>query len=190
MEGGGIAPLLLSLLMTRLVAHCFEVGMSSSSSPSSSSRSVSKISSSGSDSCWVEVISSSSGDSTPADSRAFAALQVIRSWHDVDSVVPENLLGLIWDRYSIPKDYELHAPHPGQHPYDPFLAAPGYPRMPPLVGDFPILDSVELLALSGGFPWGVSGSRDRTDPNSLLGLLSPIQEAGRVLSNHPKWVQD
>ncbi|CAL9756063.1 unnamed protein product, partial [Musa acuminata subsp. burmannicoides] len=80
--------------------------MSLSSSPPSSSRLVSEISSSGSSSSRVEVISSSSGDSDPVDSKAFAALQ--------------NLLGPIRDRYSIPKDYELHAPRPGQCPHDPF----------------------------------------------------------------------
>ncbi|CAL9040039.1 unnamed protein product [Musa banksii] len=80
--------------------------MSSSSSPPSSSRSVSKISSSGSSSCRVEVISSSSADSSPADSKGFTALQ--------------SLLGPIRDCYSIPEDYELHAPRPGQRPYDMF----------------------------------------------------------------------
>ncbi|CAL9183784.1 unnamed protein product [Musa hybrid cultivar] len=73
--------------------------MSSSFSPPSSSQSISEISSSGFGSCRVEVISSSLSGSTLVDSRAFASLQ---------------------DRYSIPKDYELHTPHPGQRPYDPF----------------------------------------------------------------------
>ncbi|THU70067.1 hypothetical protein C4D60_Mb08t21140 [Musa balbisiana] len=73
--------------------------MSSSSSPPSSSRSVSEISSSSSGSCRVEVISSSLGGSISVDSRAFAALQ---------------------DHYSVPKGYELHAPHSGQRPYDSF----------------------------------------------------------------------
>ncbi|CAL9173092.1 unnamed protein product, partial [Musa hybrid cultivar] len=74
--------------------------------PPSSSRSVSEISSSGSGSSRVEVISSSSGDSTLADSKASTALQ--------------NLLSPIRDHYSIPKDYELHTPRPGQRPYDSF----------------------------------------------------------------------
>ncbi|CAL9114037.1 unnamed protein product [Musa acuminata var. zebrina] len=77
--------------------------MSSSSSPPTSSRSVSKISSSGSGSCRVEVTSSSSGGSSSMDSKAFA-----------------NLLGPIQDCYSIPKDYELRAPCSGQRPYDLF----------------------------------------------------------------------
>lgn len=44
----------------------------------------------------------------------------MRSWHDVDSVVTEKLLGPIRDRYSIPKNYGLHALRPDQCPYDPF----------------------------------------------------------------------
>lgn len=99
----------------------------------------------------------------------------MRSWHDVNSVVNENLLGLIRDRYSIPKNYGLRAPRPSQRPYDPFpngfglitdaleAGLPvtlGYRRMPSLVGDLTIPDGVELLALSSGFSRGVSGGRD------------------------------
>ncbi|CAL9110184.1 unnamed protein product [Musa acuminata var. zebrina] len=159
--------------------------MSSSSSPPSSSRSVSEISSSGSGSCRVEVISSPSAGSSPADSKGFTTLQ--------------SLLGPIRDCYSIPEDYKLHAPRPGQRPYDPFpngclggrtvfLATPSCPRMPPLVGDFPVPNGAELLALSGGFLRGMSGGGDRTDSNPLFGMFLPMQRAGRALSNCTKWV--
>ncbi|CAL9121070.1 unnamed protein product, partial [Musa textilis] len=47
----------------------------------------------------VEVLSSSLGGSPQMDSKALAALQ---------------------DRYSIPREYRLHAPSPRQCPYDPF----------------------------------------------------------------------
>ncbi|CAL9120486.1 unnamed protein product, partial [Musa textilis] len=43
------------------------------------------------------------------DSKVIAALQVMWAWHDVDSVVTEELLGLVRDRYSIPREYGLHA---------------------------------------------------------------------------------
>ena len=110
MECGGIAQSLFSLITPQIATYCFEVEMSSPSSSPSSGRSIFEISNLGSGSSRVEVISSSSGDSPPVDSKAFAALQVMRSWHDVDSVVSENLLGLIRVHYSVPKNYGLHAP--------------------------------------------------------------------------------
>ncbi|THU72454.1 hypothetical protein C4D60_Mb04t12300 [Musa balbisiana] len=51
--------------------------------------------------------------------KASATLEIIKSWHDVDSVVIEELLGPIWDRYCI-SSYGLYTPLPSQHPYDPF----------------------------------------------------------------------
>ncbi|THU56295.1 hypothetical protein C4D60_Mb11t15770 [Musa balbisiana] len=42
------------------------------------------------------------------------------SWHDVDSVVTEELLGALRDCYCIPTCYGVFAPRPGQWPYDQF----------------------------------------------------------------------
>ena len=61
------------------------------------------------------------------------------------------------------------------------FVAPGYQRMPPLVGDLTILDGIELLALPSGFPRGVLWGEDRADPNSFLSLFPLVQGARRVL---------
>ncbi|RRT33379.1 hypothetical protein B296_00054429 [Ensete ventricosum] len=48
------------------------------------------------------------------------ALRVMKSCHDFDSVVIEESLVTIRERYSIPDEYALHAPLLGQHPLDPY----------------------------------------------------------------------
>ena len=60
-----------------------------------------------------EVVSLSSGSASTEASRGLAELKVLKSWHDVDSVVTKDLLRVFRDRYRIPKCYGLHAPHPG-----------------------------------------------------------------------------
>ena len=47
-------------------------------------------------------------------------LKNLKSWYDVDSVVTEELLRVLWDRYRISKCYGVHAPRLGQWPYDQF----------------------------------------------------------------------
>ncbi|RWW45702.1 hypothetical protein BHE74_00048438 [Ensete ventricosum] len=48
------------------------------------------------------------------------ALETLKSLHDCESVVIEELLSHVRKRYSIPLDYELHAPRPGQRSHEPF----------------------------------------------------------------------
>lgn len=48
------------------------------------------------------------------------ALEVSKSLHDFDYIVTVALLSCIRDHYSIPTEYELHAPRPGQRAYDSF----------------------------------------------------------------------
>ena len=45
-------------------------------------------------------------------------LASLKLWHDVDSVVTEELLGELRDRYCIPECYGLIAPRSGQRSYD------------------------------------------------------------------------
>ncbi|RWW50152.1 hypothetical protein BHE74_00043610 [Ensete ventricosum] len=73
----------------------------------------------------VKVLSSSSGGMTPMDAKAFAALRVMRSYYDCDSVVTAERLVEAQEHYSIPREYELHIPLPGQHRYDDFLSGFG-----------------------------------------------------------------
>ncbi|RRT76736.1 hypothetical protein B296_00008291 [Ensete ventricosum] len=66
-------------------------------------------------------MSSSSRGMSPRDVKAYRALEVMKSCHSFDSVVTEELLGLVWERYSITNDYELYVPQPEQRPFDPFV---------------------------------------------------------------------
>ena len=84
----------------------------SSSSSSSSGRSVPEVYESTSGSPRIEVISSSSGGMSSEDTKTSTALKIMRSWYDVDSVITEELLGLIRDRYCIPISYGLLASSP------------------------------------------------------------------------------
>ncbi|RZS12661.1 hypothetical protein BHM03_00044140 [Ensete ventricosum] len=63
-------------------------------------------------------LSSSSGVVTRADAKALQALEVIKSFHDFDSVMTFESLASIRKRYSIPDEYTLHAPWLGR-PYHP-----------------------------------------------------------------------
>ncbi|RWW81618.1 hypothetical protein BHE74_00009962 [Ensete ventricosum] len=66
---------------------------------------------------------------SPRDVKAYRALKVMKSCHSFDSVVAEELLGLVWERYSITNDYELYVPQPGQRPFDPFVNEFSCPQM-------------------------------------------------------------
>ncbi|RWV78369.1 hypothetical protein GW17_00060680, partial [Ensete ventricosum] len=61
--------------------------------------------------------SSSSGVMVGADAKALQALEAIKSHHDFDSTVSLESLALIRKCFSIPNEYVLHAPGPGQRPY-------------------------------------------------------------------------
>ncbi|RWW78451.1 hypothetical protein BHE74_00013335 [Ensete ventricosum] len=51
------------------------------------------------------------------DTKALRELEVMKLCHDFDSIVTEESLAVIRERYSIPNEYALHAPLPGQRPY-------------------------------------------------------------------------
>lgn len=79
-------------------------------SPSSSSPSSSSSSSFGG--LRVEVVSLSL-DGAPSEAvGSFTVLETLKSWHDIDSVVTDELLGALWDRYCIPRCYGVFAPRP------------------------------------------------------------------------------
>ncbi|THU60991.1 hypothetical protein C4D60_Mb07t18580 [Musa balbisiana] len=102
----------------QLLSCNFEVEISPSSSSYSSPPPSPSSSSSGSP--WDEVVSVSSGSASLEASGSSVALEALKSWHNVDSVVTEDLLRVLRDRYRIPECYGLHAPRPGQRPYDQF----------------------------------------------------------------------
>ncbi|RWW08204.1 hypothetical protein GW17_00028371, partial [Ensete ventricosum] len=60
---------------------------------------------------------------SPVDARVLRGLEVMMSDHDLDTAVTEGSLAVIRERYSIPAEYGLHVPQPGQRPYS--LDAPG-----------------------------------------------------------------
>ncbi|RWV81869.1 hypothetical protein GW17_00056672 [Ensete ventricosum] len=69
--------------------------------------------------CDLEVGSSgaSSGPPSPVDTRVLRDLEVMKADHDLDTTVTEGSLAVIRERYSIPVEYGLHVPQPGQRPY-------------------------------------------------------------------------
>lgn len=56
---------------------------------------------------------------SPVDIETFKALQMMKLSHDYDSIMTEQLLECLRERYNIPADYELHAPWPKHRSYDP-----------------------------------------------------------------------
>ena len=104
----------------RLLSCNFEVRMSPSSSLSSSSSSSSSPSPSPSSfgSPRDEVVSVSLGSASSEASESSAVLEALKSWHDVDLMVTEDLLSVLWDRYRIPECYGFHAPRTGQWSYN------------------------------------------------------------------------
>ncbi|RWW87602.1 hypothetical protein BHE74_00003560 [Ensete ventricosum] len=63
--------------------------------------------------------SSSLGMPSPVDAKSLRDLKVMKSYHDIASIVTEESLGLIQARYSISKEYALRALLPEQRPYNP-----------------------------------------------------------------------
>ncbi|RRT31194.1 hypothetical protein B296_00059034, partial [Ensete ventricosum] len=90
-----------------------------SSNSSSSVRVISSPGSGETSRCDPEVDSSgvSSGPPSLVDARVLRDLEVMKSDHDLDTMVTEGSLAVIRERYSIPTEYGLHVPQPGQHPY-------------------------------------------------------------------------
>ncbi|RWW57457.1 hypothetical protein BHE74_00035764 [Ensete ventricosum] len=95
-----------------------QVGMTSSSS-SSSVRVISSPGSGGASQGDPEANSKgvSSGPPSLVDVRVLRDLEVMKADHDLDTTVTEGSLAVIRGRYSIPAEYGLHAPRPGQRPY-------------------------------------------------------------------------
>ncbi|RWW41887.1 hypothetical protein BHE74_00052595 [Ensete ventricosum] len=142
-----------------------------SSDSSSSVRVVSPLGSGETSRCDPEVGSSgaSSGPPSPVDARVLRALEVMKSDHDLDTAMTEGSLTVIRERYSIPVEYGLHVPQPGQRPYS--LDAPG------------MCISVDALEAGLWFPlhplieeclrwWRVSPSMVPTD--SVLSFLNNV----------------
>ncbi|RWW28647.1 hypothetical protein GW17_00006865 [Ensete ventricosum] len=61
----------------------------------------------------------SSGIPSPVRAKALRDLEVVKECHDFDSAVTDGSLAAIWERYSIPEEYALHAPLLEQRPYNP-----------------------------------------------------------------------
>ncbi|RWW59159.1 hypothetical protein BHE74_00033919 [Ensete ventricosum] len=59
----------------------------------------------------------SSGPPSLIDARVLRDLEVMKVDHDLDTTVTEGSLAVIRGRYSIPVEYGLHVPRPGQCPY-------------------------------------------------------------------------
>ncbi|RWV82741.1 hypothetical protein GW17_00055731 [Ensete ventricosum] len=72
-----------------------------------------------------EIDSSGASSEPPSsvDARVLRDLEVMMSDHDLDTAVTEGSLAAIRERYSIPAEYGLHVPEPGQRPYS--LDVPG-----------------------------------------------------------------
>ncbi|RRT32034.1 hypothetical protein B296_00054265 [Ensete ventricosum] len=151
-----------------------------SSDSSSSVRVVSPPGAGETSRCDPEVGSSgaSSGLPSPVDARVLRDLEVMKSDHDLDTTVTEASLAAIRERYSIPVEYGLHVPQPGQRPYS--LDAPG------------MCISVDALEVGLRFPlhplieeclrwWRVSPSQ--VAPNSwryLIVFLGECRGAGII----------
>ncbi|RRT34332.1 hypothetical protein B296_00017985 [Ensete ventricosum] len=90
-----------------------------SSDSSSSVRVVSPPGSGETSRCDPEVGSSGVSSRPPSlvDARVLRDLEVMKLDHDLDTAVIEGSLAVIRERYSIPVEYGLHVPQPGQRPY-------------------------------------------------------------------------
>ncbi|RWV81475.1 hypothetical protein GW17_00057102 [Ensete ventricosum] len=66
------------------------------------------------------TIVSSSGGAALADLGATDALTAMRSYFNVDLTVTTRRLVEVRKNYFVPPEYELHAPLPGERPYDTF----------------------------------------------------------------------
>ncbi|RWW84150.1 hypothetical protein BHE74_00007246 [Ensete ventricosum] len=107
--------------------------------------------------------------------------------------------------YNIPREYVLHIPLPGQHPYDAFsdgfglsidalehrTSVPTSPHdrgLPQGMTDLTIANDTQLVALHGGIPRGMSRGGHCPDLRLVYDLLSHMLGAGRLLLDHPKRV--
>ncbi|RRT84645.1 hypothetical protein B296_00011508 [Ensete ventricosum] len=120
----------------------------------------------------------SSGPSSPVDAKILRDLNIMKAGHDLDTTVTEGSLVAIRERYSIPREYGLHVPQPGQRPYS--SDVPG------------VCISVDALEAGLRFPlhstieeclrwWGISPSQ--VAPNSwryLVVFLGECQGAGII----------
>ncbi|RRT84840.1 hypothetical protein B296_00006053 [Ensete ventricosum] len=90
-----------------------------SSDSSSSVRVISSLGAGGASQSDPEASSSgsSSGPPSPVDARVLRDLEVMKADHDLDTAVTKGSLAVIRGRYSIPAEFGLHAPQPGQRPY-------------------------------------------------------------------------
>ncbi|RRT31961.1 hypothetical protein B296_00051293 [Ensete ventricosum] len=64
------------------------------------------------------VVANSS--SAPSDSKVVEALATMKSCFDIDSTLTAHRLVEVREHFHIPREYELHAPLPGQRPFDAF----------------------------------------------------------------------
>ncbi|RWW88643.1 hypothetical protein BHE74_00002495 [Ensete ventricosum] len=90
-----------------------------SSDSSSSVRVISSPGSGGVSRGDPEASSSGASSRPPSlvDARVLRDLEVMKADHDLDTAVTEGSLAVIRGRYSIPAEYGLHVPQPGQRPY-------------------------------------------------------------------------
>ncbi|RZS17270.1 hypothetical protein BHM03_00049392 [Ensete ventricosum] len=121
----------------------------------------------------------SSEPPSPIDVRVQRDLEVMMSDHDLDTAVTEGSLAVIRERYSIPTEYGLHVPEPGQRPYS--LDVPG------------MCISVDALEVGLRFPlhplieeclkwWRISPSQWSGLGFGLSWLAHPIDNAPPYLS--------
>ncbi|RRT31509.1 hypothetical protein B296_00047580 [Ensete ventricosum] len=119
--------------------------------------------------------------------------------HDLDTAVTEGSLAVIREWYSIPTEYGLHVLQPGQRPYsldapdmcilvDPFGGRPPISFAPTHRGMLEVVEnlsqpgSAQLVALPCRLHRRMTKSRDHPDSGLVHGVLSPLQESGRLLS--------
>ncbi|RRT38481.1 hypothetical protein B296_00047926 [Ensete ventricosum] len=111
--------------------------------------------------------SSCSGIPSLAYTQSQRDLEVIKSCHDVASVINEEALESIWECYSIPERYVLRAPLPEQRPYQP--------------GPSEISISVDVLEAS--LRWAI---RDMTEMWLVKAGLSPTSRVASRLGKRVK----
>ncbi|RRT62255.1 hypothetical protein B296_00043530 [Ensete ventricosum] len=71
---------------------------------------------------WVDCVVLSSGGAAPIDPTVTDALVAMQFFFNIDSVVMTRWLMEVRKNYFVPPEYELHAPLPGERPYDAFLS--------------------------------------------------------------------
>ncbi|RRT33585.1 hypothetical protein B296_00051225 [Ensete ventricosum] len=149
--------------------------------------------------CDPEVGSSGASSRPPSlvNVRVLRDLKVMKSDHDLDTVVTEGSHAVIRERYSIPVEYRLHVPQPEQRPYSNLSGCSGgrssissastHRRMHEVVEDLHQPGSAQLVALPCRLFGRAPRSRDYPDSGLVHGVLSPLQESGRLLPHCPIW---